>query len=165
MTRPIMQVVVDSKIVDDDALAQLQRWMQPGLDNVAASSSEGVVVSAESIAQAMLEAMTDGDAVELRSTDMDIVREYLAHSRKAKLHVPNPEPGGRETIGIPVQYCLTKMGEVVIPWTSEAINDTLLDPVTYLKPVGQDRIYFADVRELFYGEHKAFMVCEPVRNQ
>lgn len=164
MNKSVVQAVVDAGIVDPDAMRQLQRWLQPGLE-VSLEANEDLIVSAAGIAQMILEAISDGDAVELRSTDLDIVHEYLKSSKRARLHVPNPEPGGRDTIGISVEYCLTKMGEVVIPWTSESINDTLLDPLTYLKPVGEDRIYFADVRELFYGDHKAFMVCVPARNQ
>jgi hypothetical protein len=78
--------------------------------------------------------------------------------------VPNPDNPGK-TVGIPVEYCKTRLGEIVIPWTSESINDTILDDRTYLKPVGEDRIYFADVRELFHGGHKAFMVCEPAKGK
>ena len=107
-----------------------------------------------------MEAVESEEAVEIRATDLDIVTQYLASRKKAKLHVPNPEDP-EKTVGIQVEYCRTRLGEVVIPWTSESINDTLLDERTYLKPVGEDRIYFADVRELFYGDHKAFMVCDP----
>lgn len=160
MTRPVTKVVVESGIVDEDALAQLARW---GFPIEVGQPREDYALSAADVARRILQAVEDEESVEVRATDLDIVTEYLKKRQRAKLHVPNPEEGGRKTIAIPVEFCFTKMGEVVIPWTSESINDTLLDPETYLKPIGGERIYFADVRELFYGDHKAFMVCVPAK--
>lgn len=160
MTRPVAQAVIDSGIIDDNALAQMKRWgflldVEPG------GPSE---ISATEVAQNILDAVESEEAVELRSTDLDIIKAYLSSRRKARLHVPSPDEEDK-TVGIPVDFCVTKMGEVVIPWTSEAIHDLLLHENTYLKPVGEERIYFADVRELFYDDHKAFVVCTPVRGK
>lgn len=160
MSRPVAQAVIDSGIIDANTIAQLQRWgflldVQPG------GPEE---ISAADIAQNILDAVESEEAVELRSTDLDIIKEYLKSRKKARLHVPDPA-GDKKTVGIPVDYCLTQMGEVVIPWTSEAIHDLLLDEETYLKPIGEERIYFADVRELFYDDHKAFVVCTLVRGK
>jgi hypothetical protein len=163
MTQPVTKAVVEAGIVGGDALAQLQRWLQPGLPLDVPDGGEPLV-SAAAVAQKIMEAVESEEAVEIKATDLDIVRQYLSARRKARLHVPNPEDPGK-TVGIQVEYCRTRLGEVVIPWTSESINDTLLDERTYLKPVGEDRIYFADVRELFYGDHKAFMVCEPAKEK
>lgn len=160
MSRAVAKAVVESGIVDQDALAQLKKWgfltdLEPGADPV---------LSGVGLAQQILEAMESEDAVEMRSTDLDIIKEYLSSRKRAKLHVPDPENEGK-TVGIPVEYCLTKMGEVVIPWKSESINDMLVNDDTYLKPTGEARIYFADVRELFYDDHKAFVVCTPARGK
>lgn len=163
MSQPVTKAVVATGVVGGDAYAQLQRWIQPGLPVDMWADGEPSV-SASAVAQRIMDAVESEDAIEIRATDLDIVQQYLQSRKKAKLHVPNPEDHDK-TVGIQVEYCLTRLGEVVIPWTSESINDTLLDERTYLKPVGGDRIYFADVRELFYGEHKAFMVCEPARGK
>jgi hypothetical protein len=154
MSRAAARAVVESGIVDADALAQLHRWgyaldLVPGTEPVA---------SASALARKILDAVESEDAVELRSTDLDIIKEYSKASRRARLHLPGADD---KTVGLPVEYCVTKMGEIVIPWTSEDINDLLLDDRTYLKPTGESRIYFADVRELFYGDKKAFVVCTP----
>lgn len=159
MSRAVAKAVVESGIVDQDALAQLQRWgfaldLQPGKEPL---------ISAAEIAQKILDAVESEDSVELRSTDLDIIKEYLKSSSKARLHVPSPDDV-KKTIGIPVEFCRTSLGDIVIPWTSEAINDLLLDERTYLKPTGEARIYFADVRELFYGDKKAFVVCTPSKH-
>ena len=154
MTRPAARAVVEVGIVDKDALAQLRRWGFP-LD---CAAPEDVVLPPGEATKRIMEAVSSEESVEVRDTDLDIVREYMGQRLAAKLHVPNPEEG-KATIGIPVEYCRTTLGEVVIPWTSEAISDILLDPMTYLKPLGQPRLYFVDVRELYYGDHKAFLVC------
>jgi len=158
MSKSVAKVVVEAGLIDENALAQLKRWgfaldLEPGKEPV---------VSAGEIAKRIIDAVESEEAVELRSTDLDIVKEYLSSRQKAKLHVPNPDDEAK-TVGIPVEFSFTKMGEVVIPWTSEAINDMLLDERTYLKPLGKSRIHFSDVRELFYGDHKAFVVCTPTR--
>lgn len=158
MTGPRTKAVIASGIVDDDALLQLQKWGLP----IDLGENIEPLLSAVGIANAMLDAVTSEDAVELRSTDLDIVRNYLDNRQRGRLHVPNPEAPGK-TVGISVDYCVTTMGEVVIPWTSEGISDSLLDPESYLKPIGRDRIYFEDIRELFHGEHKAFLVCVPAK--
>lgn len=160
MSRAVAKAVVEAGIVDQDALAQLQRWgfaldLQPGAEPI---------VSAAEVAQRILDAVGSDEEVELRSTDLDIIKDYISSRQKARLHVPDPEDEDK-TVGIPIEYCLTQMGEVIIPWTSESINDMLLDDRTYLKPTGQARIYFSDVRELFYGDHKAFVVCTPMKGK
>jgi hypothetical protein len=160
MSKEVAKAVLESGIVDKDALAQLQRWGH--LTDVEISADEAV--TATGIAQRIIDAIESKDEIELRSTDLDIIKDYLKSRRRARLHVPSPEREG-QTVGIPVEYSSTKMGEIVIPWTSESINDQLLNEDTYLKPTGGPRIYFADVRELFYGDHKAFVVCTPARGK
>ena len=160
MSREIARVVIDAGIVDRDAIAQLQRW--GFLTDVEIALEPAI--SAASLARRILDSMESEETVELRSTDLDIIKDYLSSRNRARLHVPSPEEPGK-TVGIPVEYSLTQMGEIVIPWTSESINDQLLNENTYLKPTGGSRIYFADVRELFYGEHKAFVVCTPAKEK
>lgn len=160
MSKEVAKVVVEAGIVDRDAFAQLQRW---GYLTDVDIGGEGVL-SGAALAERILEAVTSEEEVEIRATDLDLIKDYLSTRRRARLHVPSPEKEG-QTIGIPVEYSTTKLGEVVIPWTSESISDQLLNDSTYLKPAGGPRIYFADVRELFYGEHKAFMVCVPVKEK
>ncbi len=83
MTRPVAQVVVDTGIVDPDALAQLQRWGY--LHDIDLEGDE--VVSAREAAERILEAVESHEAVELRSTDLDIIKQYLASRKKGRLHV------------------------------------------------------------------------------
>jgi hypothetical protein len=63
---------------------------------------------------------------------------------------------------IPLAFCRTILGEFVIPWKSESIYDLMISGDTYLryKEDGKTvKAYFTDVREVFFGETKAFMVC------
>jgi hypothetical protein len=159
MDKPLTQAVLESGLVDSDTLTQLVRWRMLSADEVE-DYAKNLANTPDSIVQKIHTALDSGDAVEVRDTDPDVIAHFLQTRRKAKLHVPNPDAEGK-TLGIPVEYSVNKMGEYLIPWTSEGIRDLMLDELTYIKPVGEPRVYFADVRELFYGDHKAFMVCTP----
>ena len=50
------------------------------------------------------------------------------------------------------------MGEYLIAWRSETIEDMLTNGRSYLQ-VDNQRIFFSRIRELFYGDTKAFMAC------
>ncbi len=53
------------------------------------------------------------------------------------------------------------IGNYILPWRDESIEDIMLDPDTYLKPAGAPRVYFLNVQELYYGDRKVFMICSP----
>lgn len=162
MSRPVAKAMIETGLLDHDALAQLQRWGY--LLDCELDEEVDTTVSATDIAEEILEAIESGEAVEMRSTDLDIIHQYLASRERAKLHILKDD-GSNKTVGLSVEYCLTKLGEYVIPWTSDPIHEQLLDPSTYLKPVGKDRVYFIDVRELFYDDRKAFIVCTPAKTR
>lgn len=155
MDRSVTQAVLATGLVDSDALAQLKRW--GFLNEVGTPNS---FESPEEIVETLRAAIESHEAVETRDTDLDIARQYLLHREKAKLHVPSPEDPDK-TIPIAIDFCLTSSGDYVIPWRGESIEDLLMNPGTYLKPAGKPRVYFSDVRELFYDRKKAFVVCTP----
>lgn len=159
MSKEVAKAVVESGIVEEDAIAELQRWGYLKDIEIGPNGVTGV-----DLARRILDAIESEEEVELRSTDLDIIKDYLSSHQRARLHVPAPGKPG-QTVGLQVEYSVTKMGEVVIPWTSDSINDQLLNDDTYLKPTGGARIYFADVRELFYGDRKAFVVCTPAKGK
>lgn len=161
MSSEVVKTVVESGIVDANSLAQLQRW--GFITDLDIKEAEQTITATE-VCERILEAVESKAAVEMRHTDLDVVRDYLETRRSARLHVPNPEEPGK-TLSIPMEFCETRLGEIVLPWSSDAIADMIVHEQTYLKPTGEARIYFADVRELFYGEHKAFMICTPAKGK
>jgi hypothetical protein len=153
MDRSVTKAVITAGLVDSDALSQLKRWGV--LDDVGQPQD---FESPEEVVECLREAIESHEAVETRDTDLDIARQYLAHREKAKLHVPSPEDP-EKTIPIPIDFCITRSGEYVLPWRGENIEDLLMNPDTFLKPAGRPRVYFSDVRELFYDRKKVFVVC------
>jgi hypothetical protein len=99
------------------------------------------------------------EAVTLRQSELDVLKMYLKGNTPARLYVPTAD--GKMTF-VDVHCAKTTIGDYVIPWRSESLHDLLLDHRTYLKPRGHDRVYFRDVRELYFGHTKAFVVCTPV---
>lgn len=156
MKGPITQAMLDVGIIDKDAMGQLQNW---GLMSRELEDPAHEFANADEAYQHIMEAVESGEAVETRDTDFTVLKQYLATKVKGKLHVPNPDDKGT-TVGIPVYYGRTKMGDVIMPYLEETIMDMLLDGQTYLKPVGQEKLFFRDTRTLFYDEHPAFVVCE-----
>jgi hypothetical protein len=147
--------MVQSGLIDEDWLKQMRGW---GL--LSTPEEAEPITDPQVLVDRLREVIESREAVELRDTDLDIVRQYLAKREKGKLHVPNPEESGK-TVPLPVEFCRTVLGEYVIPWTSESIRDLLTDEQTYLKVVGRPRIQFQEVRELFYDRQRAFVVCTP----
>lgn len=159
MERPMTHAAVSCGLIDADMLAQLKKWKMLSDDEIE-SWANTALNTPKSIVQKIHEALESEELVEIRDTDPDVVSLWLRTRQKAKLHVKNPEDEDK-TISVPVEYCLSKLGEYIIPWTSEAIRDLLLEEGTYLKPLGKPRVRFVDVRELFYDDRKVFIVCVP----
>lgn len=155
MEGPITKAMIDVGIIDPDALKQLRVW---GLMSQPVEPA-GTFDSADAAAQHIIEAVESREAVAIRDTDFEVLKQYLATKVKGKLHVPNPEDPDK-TVGISVYYGKTKMGEIVMPYLEETIMDSVQDDVAYLKPVGGERLYFTSVRTLYYDDHPAFVICE-----
>lgn len=156
----LTNAVLESGLVDSAVIAELKRWGAP-LD-----WSGKTLTDLPQILAKIQEALESKDTVELRDTDLDILSTYLTGKLSGRLVLPNTSGRAHSEA---VDYCVTKLGEYVIPWTSEDIRDLLLDQRTYLrlsKQPGQDKptkVFFCDVRELFFGTRKAFVVCTPAK--
>jgi hypothetical protein len=106
---------------------------------------------------ALEHALNSEDQVEVRITNLDILRDYLRSRRKGKLHVVTPE-GEEGTFAI--SFGQTKRGEYIIPWQSEGIGELMTNGQTHLID-GRRKVYFHATQECYFGEARAFMVCSP----
>jgi predicted transcriptional regulator len=156
MDKPLTKAIIETGLVDEHNIEQLRRW---GLLTTVAEVQN--YKDPEVIIQRIREAIEGEDAVELRDTDLDLIKEFLAHKEKGKLCVPVSEEEDKKIVSLPVEYCATELGEIVIPWASEGIEDLLLHPKTHMKLSGGEKITFSSVREIFYDRRKAFVVCSP----
>ena len=157
MDKPVTKAVLETGIVDEASLKQLRKW---GMLDDDAQPLDFDGQSSEAIVERIREAVESGDAVQIRDTDLDAARQFLGSRQKGKLHLPSPEDD-EKTVPLTVEFCILKLGEYLLPWSSEGVQTLLTNRRTYLKPVGKPRVYFEDVRELFFGDKKAFVVCTP----
>lgn len=157
----LSKAMIETGLLSSDVLAQFKYW---GLGDVNPDAAPTTIKSLQEIVGQLKEAIDSEDMVEIRATDLDIVHEYLSCQLKGRLTLPDYTTG--KTNSFPITYSLTKLGEIVIPWASEDIRDLLIDPRACLKPVkgsGLPKYVFIDVRELFFGQSKAFLVCTPAK--
>jgi hypothetical protein len=155
----LTQAVLRAGLVTEAQIAEMKRWAPPSL------SADDVPEEPKSLAESVAlinDALQSDGYVLMRETDLEAVRQYAATSQRSILHL---EPEGVEAQDIEVTYGKTPIGEYIIAWHSESIQDLLTNGLTYLvvRPTdgSVERVFFKDVRELFFGTTKAFMVCVP----
>ncbi len=145
-----------SGAIDADMLRELTKWRLPGVvlpeGNPFASPEEAI--------EAIEEAMTSADQVEVRVTDLDILKYYLKTRKDGKLHVV-AEHGAKGTY--PVVFGTidrTSHKDYIIPWRSQSIEELLTNGESYLLD-DKKKVYFSSVSELYFNDQKAFMVLTP----
>ena len=155
---PIASAVLKAGLVDQKMFDELKRWGSPiELPEVLPEPSKSLTEAAQIIEEAL---QSEGYVL-TRETDLEILGQYMATQRTGKLHV--------EVVAVPdmlvgteanfdISYGKTPLGEYIIGWRSESIKDEMTNGLTYLIEDG-NHIFFKDVREVFYGDTKAFMIC------
>lgn len=146
------RAVIAAGLVDQAQLDEMKRW-SPVLDSETTAEPPKPL---EEAAALINEAIQSEGYVLVRETDLEVVRQYAATTRRDVLHIAIDD---QET-DIEVTFGKTPLGEYIIAWHSESIKDAMINGVTHLRD-GNAQIFFKDVRELFFGEQKAFMVCVP----
>jgi hypothetical protein len=111
----------------------------------------------EEAAKIVGDALESSDQTIVRETDLAVLRQYIDTSTSGEMHV---EVMGTPAAEFDVTYGKTRLGEYIIAWRSESIGDALTNGMTYLD-TGDEKVYFKDVRELWFGDNKAFMLCIP----
>lgn len=157
--RPIGLAVMRTGLVDHDTLSELRRW---GLPVQEVDSSSELLTQGTDVVHILQDAMEGGEQVRVQDTDLDIVQRWLnpANQVAGKLVIRTLDD---KRTSVSVKFCWTVMHEAAIPWRSESISDLMLDGDTHLQYTDKDgvrhKLYFADVRELYVGDTKAFLVC------
>lgn len=148
------QAVLRAGLVNENQLAEMKRWAPPSLDPDAVVEEPKTL---EEAATLVSEALQSEGYVLMRETDLAVLKQYVETMQRSILHlVPDESSEG----DIDVTFGRTPLGEYIIPWRSESIRDMMTNGVSYLIDGGH-RVFFNDVRELFFGPEKAFMVCKP----
>jgi hypothetical protein len=159
--KPVAFAVVRSGLISSEVLRELQRWGLPVA--LVSVPEEGVLENPKQIVDLIQNALEDADQVKINETDLDLLTRYLdpAYRKEGTLVVKD----GKQKATSKVLYSVTPLGEYAIPWVSESIADFMTNGQTYLRFKLSDgsssRVTFSSVREVFFGDQKAFMVCTP----
>lgn len=155
----LSKAVVLSGALDANMLKELTRWKLPGVTLPA----EGQFTTPEEAVEAIEEAMTGRELVEVRVTDLDVLKCYLQSRKDGKLRIVNDERG---TSGSwPVVFGVIKRPrhtDYILPWNSDSIEALLTNGQSYLLD-GKKKVYFSLVTELYFGDQKAFILCTPAK--
>ena len=150
---PITAAVLKAGLISPAMLREMKR-ISPSLDQDAEAETP---VDLDMAAKLVEDALQSEKYVIVRETDLEVLRQYTTTAQQTILHV-EPEPG--EGVDIEVSYGKTPIGEYIIAWRSDDLQVLMTNGLTYLVE-GTTHVYFHDVRELFFGEQKSFVVCSP----
>ena len=159
----LSKILVQAGVVSADSLQEFVRWGLPVPERVEQSGNPLLAdksITLQSFLEAMDHALEDQGYTLLRETELDVLQRFLATMRPAVLHLfaeTSRDVLIRTMIG--KQYT----GEYIIPWSADSIVAWLTNGETYLEIEDEAPIYFSAVREAFYGENKAFVVCTPAK--
>jgi hypothetical protein len=164
--KPIVLAAIQMGIIDNDVLQQFKKWgfLPRELDTTPIEDSELAFEAAK-------EALDSREYVEMRDTDLDLLRFYLDKNNQAKgqlvvIDHTRPEEDKNAKSTKTVVFARRALGlrvEYVVPWTHEENIETILtNGRTYLRYSAGGvnmKVYFTNIQEMYFGDVKAFMVC------
>lgn len=152
----LAEIILKAGILSPNTLHEIQRWGLP-VGEVKEPTGLEAEMTPEGLSQAIAGVIEDEGYILARETDLSAIPQYLKTAKPGVLHVVLDDGESSE---FEVQVGHSSTGDWILPWQSESITDLMNNGETYLKIAGK-RIYFNQARELFYGQHKAFIVCTP----
>jgi hypothetical protein len=154
---PIATAVLNTGLIDPAVLEEMRRW---GLQ-IEIPESEAAPKTPEEVAARIQDALESEGYVLVRETDLTVLEQYAETARQGLLRVLfDDEEGHPQDTMFPVSFGRTPLNEYIFPWTSATIADVIVNGMTHLLD-GATEVYFKEVRELFFGDMKAFMICTP----
>jgi hypothetical protein len=161
---PIATAVLKAGILPEETLAEFRRWgHQIELPTAPPPRKP------EEVVQAIEEALQEQGLVLTRETDLGAVNFYLQTSLPGVLHVVLGEGDDTLETDIPCTFGVTPMGEYIIRWHSESIEEVMTNGRTHLLLDAKSsdglpyKVFFNRMREVFFGDTKAFIICTPTK--
>lgn len=154
-SKPMTEAVLKAGLLTPSLMAEFRKF--GGIDREATLEEPKDLDTAATIIALALE--SEG-YVMVRETDLEVLHQYAETSRRGSLHLVTDNGPEEVSTNIEVTFGKTKLGEYILAWRGESIEDLILDGRAYLM-FDDQQVHFNRVRELFYGETKAFMVCAP----
>ena len=152
----LTDIIIKSGIIPSNVLDEAKRWGLP-MGEVTPPGDLEPSMTAAQLCDKIDEAIQSEGYVLMRETDLEVVKVYLETMKRGVIHLKLEND---EFSKFEVYFGHNAAGELIIPWRSDSITELLTDGHSYLK-VDKEKIYFSNVRELFYGTHKAFIACMP----
>jgi len=146
----MIEAVLKTGLISKETLAEMKRF-SPVIPTDAETEEPKDLDTCATIIATAIE--SEGYVV-VRETDLDALKQYFETSTAGVMHV---EDEGVVT-DFNVTFGKTKLGEYIIPWRGESIEALLTNGSSFLQSAGV-RVFFDRVRELFFDETKAFMIC------
>ncbi len=160
---PLADVILRSGILTPGDHAEFARWKAPAI--VDAGDDGPTIDSAAQVIEGIERALQSRELVLVRATDLDIVTQFLRSQKHGKLHVTVTDQEVTQQAAFDIVFGRSSIGEYILPWKSELVEDVLVDGSAYL--VEQDEngnernIHFSNVRVLYFGEQKTCIICTP----
>jgi hypothetical protein len=154
---PIASAVLNTGLIDPALLDEMRRWgLHIELPEVSATPK-----TLEEVSSRIQDALESEGYVLVRETDLTVLEQYTQTAARGLVHlVFDDDDANPQDTTFPVSFGRTPLNEYILPWTSATIADVLVNGMTHLID-GQQHVYFKEVRELFFGDTKAFMICTP----
>ena len=152
--------LAESGILDPAIIQQFQKWGLPVIVPEKTIEFDASVEDVGARVVAMLQKALEDSGYEItKETDLEAVRSFLLTQKLGKLVVVIEE----QTATFDVMYGINRIGEYMIPWRTDGVQDVLTNGQTHLITTQGDyseRVFFKSVHELFFGDTKSFMACE-----
>lgn len=152
----IASAVLSTGLLDSTLLAEMRRW---GLQ-IEIPEPEQSPKTPEEVAARIQDALESEGYVLVRETDLTVLQQYAATAQQGILRLVLDDDQKVDDTTVEVTFGRTPLNDYILPWRSETIADVLANGMTHLVD-GQVHVYFKEVRELFFGDTKAFMICQP----
>jgi len=154
----LARAVTQSGALDETMLQELKKWKLPG---VVVPEGDGFKSPEEAI-EAIEEAMTSANQVEVRVTDLDILKNFLQTRKSGKLHLVT-ENGSSGTLNVTFGTINRRNYiDYIIPWNNDSIEAMLTNGESYLLD-DKKKVFFSSVLDLYFEDTKAFIICTPIR--
>lgn len=149
----LLQLLIRGGVLTGDQIKEVQRW---GFQQEPVEAEP--ITDLQQFIQRLSQALEGEDLIIIRETDLEVLHTFVRQPKKGELRF---ELKGSPPAKIPINYAVLRTGEHIIPWVEE-LPDLFVDPNTYLVTESGALMSFGDVRELFYGEDRTFVVCTPL---
>lgn len=150
----LAKLMVQSGILTPDQVLQFKKWGMQGLDP---DPRDPPVEDVVNFMKEVEMALQHEDMVLVRETDFTALHNFLKKQHRGVLELSTDG----KTSSVEISYGVTSTGEYLIPWMGENVADLLCNGLTFLRTDEGKTEYFFELRELYYGDVKAFIACRP----